>query len=199
MILGERFWNNVDKTHECWLWKGAMNRQGYGYCCPGNGKQMLAHRASYLHFNRGIPEGMVLDHLCGHKSCVNPLHLEAVTMQVNAIRARGKLSCTHRDRRGAPCTDCVETQVRLVQRIKSSGGSVGYYGNRKWRLGHPATRLAGKAKYYAQSRVAAISARKHWTRAEINRIISRDIPDRQLAQELGRSMQAIQVKRWRLP
>jgi hypothetical protein len=33
-----------------------------------------------------IPDGLVLDHLCRNKLCVNPKHLEPVTNQENILR-----------------------------------------------------------------------------------------------------------------
>lgn len=36
-----------------------------------------------------IPEGLVLDHLCRVHNCVNPQHLEPVTIQENLARGYG--------------------------------------------------------------------------------------------------------------
>lgn len=68
----------------CWLWTGSAPN-GYGQF-GFNGKISRAHRVSYTLFKGSIPEGLVLDHLCRQPSCVNPDHLEAVTIRENTLR-----------------------------------------------------------------------------------------------------------------
>lgn len=81
----KRFWTKVDKTSECWLWTGALNK-GYGAFSIKN-KAKQAHRLAYQFVKGQIPEGLELDHLCKTKHCVNPSHLEPVTHKVNIQRA----------------------------------------------------------------------------------------------------------------
>ena len=86
--LIERWWRWVepDPITGCWLWTGAMFQStGYG-ALRVNGRTTVAHRIGYECFNGPIPAGLVLDHLCRVRSCVNPAHLEAVTGQVNVLR-----------------------------------------------------------------------------------------------------------------
>jgi hypothetical protein len=52
---------------------------------------MLVHRYAYERMVGPIPIGLVIDHLCGVTSCVNPAHLEPVTQQENVLRS-GSLS-----------------------------------------------------------------------------------------------------------
>ena len=75
----------------CWLWSNKLQK-GYGMF-KYNGKRVMAHRVSYVAFSGDIPEGHVVDHLCATKSCVNPDHLEAVTVSENSRRQRH--GCTH--------------------------------------------------------------------------------------------------------
>lgn len=85
--MEKRFWSRVERSndHACWPWQGSKQRQGYGRI-EINSKVFSAHRLSYM-LNKGqIPAGLVIDHLCCNKSCVNPTHLEAVTLKENAIR-----------------------------------------------------------------------------------------------------------------
>lgn len=72
----------------CWLWLDQDNSSGYGVYWDGM-RGWLAHRFSYEHFVGPIPEGLGLDHLCRVRCCVNPTHLEPVTIQENIRRGAG--------------------------------------------------------------------------------------------------------------
>jgi hypothetical protein len=61
----------------------------YGRFSPKRGERWLAHRWSYIHMAGPIPDGLVLDHLCRVKACVNPSHLEPVPNLVNLERGLG--------------------------------------------------------------------------------------------------------------
>jgi len=69
----------------CWLWIGATNHRGYGELGYDR-KHYFAHRFSYEYFIGPIPKGLVIDHLCKVRCCVNPRHLEPVTQAINLIR-----------------------------------------------------------------------------------------------------------------
>lgn len=80
----ERFLVFIEVTEACWLWTGSNSGKGYGWFKDGKGT--LAHRYSYEHFVGPIPEGLTIDHLCRVRRCVNPDHLEAVTLRENLMR-----------------------------------------------------------------------------------------------------------------
>lgn len=69
----------------CWLWFGRIDANGYGklsFC----GRPAMAHRIVYEMHCEIIPDGLCLDHLCRNRSCVNPDHLEPVTLGENTRR-----------------------------------------------------------------------------------------------------------------
>ncbi len=89
--LREKFLRNFRKgsKDECWEWKGSKFVAGYGKLDYGPGKtriQLLAHRYSYNHFVGEIPKGLVIDHLCENRACINPNHLEPTTIVDNVQR-----------------------------------------------------------------------------------------------------------------
>lgn len=101
----ERFWKHVNKTETCWLWTGATNGR-YGKFAARTSRAdpltVFAHRFSYELAHGPIPDGLVVNHRCEVRLCVNPAHLEAVTVSENlrygtnpiAILAR-KTHCKH--------------------------------------------------------------------------------------------------------
>lgn len=80
-----RFWERVEKTPTCWLWLGSLEGGGYGQFSI-KGKLKKCHRLAYEMLVGRIPEGLVTDHLCRVRNCVNPEHLEIVTPKENTLR-----------------------------------------------------------------------------------------------------------------
>lgn len=76
----------------CWEWQRLKNADGYGQFMKGR-KVTLAHRHFYERHAAPIPKGMVIDHLCRNRGCVNPEHMEVVTRAINNQRgANAKLT-----------------------------------------------------------------------------------------------------------
>lgn len=104
--LQVRFVSYFDSSEDgCWLWTGALDKHGYGNFKITTGSSQpryaRAHRYSYELFRGAIPDGMALDHVCHnsdadckggvectHRRCVNPAHLEPVTIGQNVLRGK---------------------------------------------------------------------------------------------------------------
>lgn len=96
---GRRFLKKVlrNRFMECWEYIGFVDKNGYGQFWS-NGKTVMAHRFSYELYIGKIPEGLTVDHLCKNTSCVNPAHMELVTLSENSLRnttSQNNLKKTH--------------------------------------------------------------------------------------------------------
>lgn len=88
----DRFWLKVDKNGPggCWLWTAYVSVDGYGrFDTKGAFPSVLAHRIAYELLVGAVPEDLTLDHLCRMRRCVNPAHLEPVTLRENILRGEG--------------------------------------------------------------------------------------------------------------
>jgi len=101
----ERFWSKVaggkpGAAGECWLWIGAITKNGYGnFWLTDVKSNVFAHRWAYERLRGPIPTGLVIDHLCRVRHCVNPEHMEPVTIRVNSLRGMSPTILTHLRRR----------------------------------------------------------------------------------------------------
>jgi hypothetical protein len=101
MDAEQRFWSYVgphDDPTKCWLWLGGYFFNHRGRELQGSrygrinidGVYVLVHRFAYELLVGPIHKGMTIDHVksrgCTSTLCVNPAHLEVVTMKVNILR-----------------------------------------------------------------------------------------------------------------
>lgn len=100
--IEERFLAKVSKQPSgCWLWTAFKNPSGYGMFRVQSNVR-LAHRVSYELFNVPIPDGLVLDHLCRVRNCVNPDHLRVCSRAENNL-APGSLSTAKKNSDATHC------------------------------------------------------------------------------------------------
>lgn len=124
----------------CWIWTGRVADTGYGRI-EHRGVNTGAHKLSFLEAGGQIPDGYVLDHLCRNRACINPAHLEPVTVKENNLRGDGfagrnarKTHCKHGHEftpqntipwgvNGRACRECrrVRDRVRDASRTRSRG------------------------------------------------------------------------------
>lgn len=107
---------------ECWLWQGSMNvATGYGQVelrdAAGNRRHWLAHRLVWFIETGELPEQV--HHRCHVKLCVNPGHLQALTLTEHQREHHLKETCANghsyldpenvyhrKDGRGRQCRSC---------------------------------------------------------------------------------------------
>jgi hypothetical protein len=68
----ERF---VIKKDGCWEWIGCTKKRPKYGSLTFRGKEIIAHRASYMAYKGEIPKGILVLHTCDNPPCTNPEHL----------------------------------------------------------------------------------------------------------------------------
>lgn len=123
-------------TSACWTWRWALTEKGYARTrLPQifGGKRLRIHRAAYEFLIGPFPDGLVADHLCRNRNCVNPAHVEPVTIGENTRRGEGANQYTNRThcsrghaytpentyhrRTGRTCRACRNAYVQERQRL----------------------------------------------------------------------------------
>lgn len=87
----ERFLERVDKTDSCWLWRGAIGKNGYGYVGIDGRKVISTHQFMYMVvLGKTLLPGFQLRHTCDVRHCVRPDHLMVGTQKDNIADAMSR-------------------------------------------------------------------------------------------------------------
>ena len=137
-----RFWRSVmpEPNTGCFLWMGTISRGGYGQL-----DNSRAHRVAWELLRGPIPAGMVIDHMCRVRSCVNPDHLRVVTRRINAIENSNSPIAAN-----AQLTAC-----------PNCGGPYSVKGGKHWRSGGRYCKACRSAWYRKERAAGRRKDRRH--------------------------------------
>jgi hypothetical protein len=118
-------------TDGCWYWNG-RDAGCYGNIWtgePGNIRQMMPHRVSWMIHYGDIPDGLCVCHHCDHKACVRPDHLYLASRGQNVRDAAAKGLLNGRNNGGGKKKGeenrrarLNRTQVREIRARYAAGG-----------------------------------------------------------------------------
>ena len=78
----------TERRGDCLIWTGSKTDNGYGRFRV-NDRTTIVHRYAWEKANGPIPDGMVVDHMCWNRACVNVEHLRVVTVAQNNANRSG--------------------------------------------------------------------------------------------------------------
>ena len=136
------FWAKVEKSAECWVWRGHLTPQGYGQTTY-RGRTKTAHHVAWFLTYGAWPK--MLRHHCDNPPCVSPVHLAEGTQADNI---RDKVA---RDR---------QAKGSRVGRAKITEAEA--LAIRTWRAEGGLLREIGTVFGLSESSVSALCCQKTW-------------------------------------
>lgn len=157
MTTLERFYRFVEEgPNGCWLWTGAVDKDGYGRFWWKGRTRRVTHFVFEV-LKEPLSNGLQACHHCDVRRCVAPEHLYAGTQQDNVRDTwrRGRCSVNARPQRGeanglAKLTEAQVEEIRTRYRAGQAGVASG-------------TSLRGLAKKFGVSKFTIQSVVHHVT------------------------------------
>ena len=112
------FASHIEKTENCWLWKGRADKNGYGRFSYAN-NTVLTHRFSYAKHNGEFDDSLKVLHRCDNPPCLNPAHLFLGTQSANMQDMMQKKRYSKGSSRYNAKLD--ETKVKLIKGLLKQG------------------------------------------------------------------------------
>ncbi len=140
----DKFYPQVDRSGECWLWTGRLNKDGYGMFYIDGG-DFFAHRVAYGFANDVSPGALCVCHKCDVRRCVNPAHLFLGTQRENTNDRNAKGRQARGERAGL--SKLTEADVRSIRSAYEQGST---------------QKSLGVLYGVTQSAIAAITNRLTW-------------------------------------
>ena len=132
----------------CWEWTGSTTHNGYGHFYDGTG-MVRAHRYAWERVHGTIPEGLVVDHLCFTRRCVNVEHMRLLTAGQNSQNRQG---AQERNKSGLRNVYWSKDKSKWVVRMGVSGKYIhcGYFHDKE-EAGRVAAEMRAELMPYSQN------------------------------------------------
>ena len=119
----DRFWEKVDWSGDCWIWKASLTKSGYGQLGARRSDNACgdrrAHRMVWVWRYGPIPGGLCVLHRCDVPACVNPDHLYLGTDSDNHTDMVERGRSTRGERHGMAKLD--GSDVLTIRRLLHAG------------------------------------------------------------------------------
>lgn len=129
-IAHEEFWSRVQKTDNCWLWTGTVDKDGYWQIVRGK-RCLRTHRVSFYLTHGRWPEPCAL-HRCDVRLCVRPDHIFEGTRATNMADMIAKGRQVHPSRPGelVGTSKLKESDIHIIRKLISDGLTIQDIANR---------------------------------------------------------------------